>query len=78
MPVGQRSTAIDSLKTVIAAIDPVPVSELVAGVFDALERDALQVYVPGYFADLASGKAADIEGFLSGMAAYVASQKADQ
>ena len=51
-----------------------PVAELVDGVFDALDRDARQVYVPGYFAGLASGKAKDVEGFLAGMAGYVAQQ----
>jgi NAD(P)-dependent dehydrogenase (short-subunit alcohol dehydrogenase family) len=55
-----------------ASIQPVPVSELVAGVFDALDGDAVQVYVPAYFADLASGKAADVGGFLAGTAKYVA------
>jgi NAD(P)-dependent dehydrogenase (short-subunit alcohol dehydrogenase family) len=59
---------------VIAAIEAVPVTELVEGVFDALDRDARQVYVPGYFAGLASGKANDVEGFLAGMADYVAQQ----
>jgi NAD(P)-dependent dehydrogenase (short-subunit alcohol dehydrogenase family) len=58
---------------VIAAVDAVPVSELVDGVFDALEAGAVQVYVPAYFGELASGKAADVAGFLSGTAAYVAS-----
>jgi NAD(P)-dependent dehydrogenase (short-subunit alcohol dehydrogenase family) len=57
---------------VIAAVDPVPVSELVAGVFDALDRGVVQVYVPAYFADLASGKAGNVEGFLAGTANYVA------
>jgi short-subunit dehydrogenase len=59
---------------VIAAIEAVPVAELVDGVFDALDQDARQVYVPGYFAGLASGKANDVDGFLAGMAAYVAQQ----
>jgi NAD(P)-dependent dehydrogenase (short-subunit alcohol dehydrogenase family) len=47
---------------------------LVNGVFDALDSGAVQVYVPGYFADLASGKAGNVEGFLSGAAKYVAQQ----
>ena len=58
-----------------ATIEPVPVSELVAGVFDALDSDAVQVYVPGYFADLAAGKAADVGRFLAGTAKYVADQR---
>ena len=62
---------------VIAAVEAVPVAELVDGVFDALDRDARQVYVPGYFAGLASGKAKDVEGFLTGMADYVAQQTGD-
>jgi NAD(P)-dependent dehydrogenase (short-subunit alcohol dehydrogenase family) len=61
---------------VLAAIEPVPVSELVDGVFDALERGAVQVYVPAYFADLASGKAGNVQGFLAGAAKYIADQKA--
>jgi hypothetical protein len=32
--------------------------------------------VPGYFGDLASGKAGNVEGFLSGAAQYIASQQA--
>ena len=55
-----------------AAVEPVPVSELVAGVFDALDGDAIQVYVPAYFAELASAKAADVGRFLAGTAKYVA------
>jgi NAD(P)-dependent dehydrogenase (short-subunit alcohol dehydrogenase family) len=61
---------------VLAAIEPVPVSELVDGVFGALDSGAVQVYVPGYFADLASGKAANVERFLSGTAKFIADQKA--
>jgi NAD(P)-dependent dehydrogenase (short-subunit alcohol dehydrogenase family) len=57
---------------VMASVEAVPVSELVGGVFDALDSGAIQVYVPGYFADLAVAKAKDVAGFLSGTAAYVA------
>ncbi len=56
------------------AIDPVPVSELVGGVFDALDRGGIQVYVPEYFAELASGKAANVDRFLSGTAKYLAAR----
>jgi short-subunit dehydrogenase len=60
---------------VLAAIEPVPVSELVDGVFDALDRGAVQVYVPEYFAEFASGKAGNVERFLSGTAKYIADQQ---
>jgi NAD(P)-dependent dehydrogenase (short-subunit alcohol dehydrogenase family) len=60
---------------VLAAIDPVPVSELVDGVFGAMDRGAVQVYVPEYFGELASGKAANVERFLSGTAKYIAAQQ---
>ncbi len=60
---------------VVAAVEAVPVSDLVSGVFDALDRGAVQVYVPGYFADLASQKAGDVEGFLSGTARYIATHQ---
>jgi short-subunit dehydrogenase len=55
-------------------VQAVPVADLVEGVFDALDRDARQVYVPGFFAGIASGKANDVEAFLAGMADYVAQQ----
>jgi len=61
---------------VVAGVEAVPVSELVGGVFDALDSGAIQVYVPGYFGDLASGKAGNVEGFLSGTAKYVAKHQA--
>jgi short-subunit dehydrogenase len=60
---------------VITAVEAVPVSDLVDGVFDALDRGAVQVYIPGYFADFATGKANDVEGFLAGTAAYIADQQ---
>jgi len=60
----------------LAEVEAVPVSELVDDVFDALDRDAVQVYVPGYFADLVSGKAANLEEFMAGAAAYIASKQA--
>ncbi len=53
---------------------PIPVAELVEGVFEALDQGVIQVYVPGWFADLASGKAANVEGFVSGAAEFVAQQ----
>jgi short-subunit dehydrogenase len=61
---------------VIAGVDPIPVEELVRGVFDALDSDALQVYVPAWFAGIAAQKAADVPTFLAGMADFVTKAKA--
>jgi short-subunit dehydrogenase len=61
---------------VMASVEMVPVSELVHDVFEALETGAAQVYVPAYFGDIVSAKAADVAKFLSGTASYIAAQKA--
>ncbi len=60
-----------------ADIAPIPVSDLVAAVLDALARDALEVYVPDFFKEFAVGKANNLEGFLSGAADFVRHQDAD-
>ena len=57
--------------------EAIPVSEVVAAVFDGLARDATQVYVPAFFEDLAAGKARDVPAFLAGTAAFVAAQTRD-
>jgi short-subunit dehydrogenase len=57
-----------------AEVAPIQVADLVSAVLDALERDALEVYVPEYFKEFAVGKANNIEGFLSGAAAFVRRQ----
>jgi short-subunit dehydrogenase len=54
-----------------AQVEAIPVEEAVATMVDGIERGAAQVYVPQWFADIASGKAADVEGFLAGTAEYV-------
>lgn len=56
------------------SIEAIPVAELVDGVMDAIDRDAREVYVPAWFKDLASGKAANVEGFLAGTADWVREQ----
>lgn len=58
-----------------ASIEPISVSELVDGVMDAIARDALEVYVPAWFKEIASGKAANVEGFVAGSAEWVAQQR---
>jgi short-subunit dehydrogenase len=62
---------------VLAAVESVPVSKLVEAVFDGLDQGLMQIYVPAYFADLASQKASDVPAFLAGMAAFVAAQRKD-
>ena len=57
-----------------ASVEPVPVSEVVGAVFDALDRGAVQVYVPEWFGDLAAGKSSNVAGFLAGAAEFVAQQ----
>ena len=52
-------------------------AELVDGVFDALDAGRSQVYVPGYFEELAAGKAADVDAFLAGTAEYVRTGRTD-
>lgn len=65
----------DNDPVLTTAIVPVPVDELVAEVFAALERGASQVYVPSWFYDVAVQKARDLDTFLAGAAAFVAEQR---
>ncbi len=60
----------------VASVEPVPVSELVTAVLDALSSGAIQVYVPAWFADLTPQKARDVQGFLAGTADFVRQQQA--
>lgn len=57
-------------------VTPVPVSELVSGVFDALERGSSQVYIPEWFAGLAARKAQDLDAYQLGVAEFTARQQA--
>ena len=58
-----------------ATIEAIPVEEAVQAMMAGVVAGAAQVYVPQWFADIASGKAADVEGFLAGTAEYVRSQR---
>jgi len=58
-----------------AAIEPISVDEAVAAVLEGLRDDAVQVYVPGFFAELASGKAANVGGFIQGAAEFMRAQR---
>jgi short-subunit dehydrogenase len=67
----------DNDPVAVSTVTPIPVSELVAAVFEALEDGASQVYVPAWFRDVAERKARDLDAYLSGVAAFVAEQGHD-
>ena len=52
-----------------------PVSVAVDAILAGLDTEAAQVYVPGYFADIAATKAQDVSEFLKGTAAYIRQQR---
>ncbi|HVB94500.1 MAG TPA: SDR family NAD(P)-dependent oxidoreductase [Acidimicrobiales bacterium] len=58
-------------------VESITVVEASTIILDGIASGALSVYVPGYFAEFASQKAQNVDGFLAGTAAYVQSQ-ADQ
>jgi short-subunit dehydrogenase len=58
-------------------IEPISAEEVAAAVLDALVRGTSQVYVPAWFADIAAGKAGNVDGFISGAAEYVRQQRSD-
>jgi short-subunit dehydrogenase len=64
----------DNDPVVESPVVPIPVGELVTAVFDAIEQDASQVYVPPWFGDVVAGKAKDLDTYLAGAAAFVAQQ----
>ena len=59
----------------MGGVEAIPVEDAVQAILDGLARDALQIYVPEHFAQYATGKAANVEGFLAGTAAYVRSNR---
>ncbi len=59
----------------VTGIDPAPVSELVDAVMAGLRAGSRQIYVPSWFADIAKGKVENLEGFMSGAAAFVREQR---
>ena len=58
-----------------APVEFITVGELVSATFDALDRGALEVYIPEYFKEFATGKANNVEGFVAGTAEYMAQQQ---
>jgi short-subunit dehydrogenase len=59
-----------------AGVEAIPVDEAVAGIMEGLDAGATSIYVPGYFRDLATGKATNNDEFLAGAAEFVRSQPA--
>ncbi|MHB1585392.1 MAG: SDR family NAD(P)-dependent oxidoreductase [Acidimicrobiales bacterium] len=60
----------------LAAVDALTVDEAVSQIMAALADDAVEVYVPGWFADVVTGKVNDLGAFLAGAAAWVRQQQA--
>jgi NAD(P)-dependent dehydrogenase (short-subunit alcohol dehydrogenase family) len=58
-----------------ADVEAITVDEAVSAILAGLAAGNSQVYVPDWFAGLASGKAGNVEGFLAGTAEYVRSQR---
>jgi len=59
-----------------APVEFITVGELVDATFDALDRGVIEVYIPEYFKEFATGKANNVEGFVSGTAEYMRQQTA--
>jgi short-subunit dehydrogenase len=59
-----------------APVEFITVGELVDATFDALDRGAIEVYIPEYFKEFATGKANNVEGFVAGTAEYMRQQTA--
>lgn len=58
----------------VTGIDPAPVSELVEAVMSGLRAGSREIYVPSWFSDIAKGKVDNLDGFMSGAAAFVREQ----
>ena len=59
-----------------APVEFITVGELVDATFDALDRGAIEVYIPEYFKEFVTGKANNVEGFVAGTAEYMRQQQA--
>jgi NAD(P)-dependent dehydrogenase (short-subunit alcohol dehydrogenase family) len=57
-----------------AGVEAISVDDAVRAIMDGIAAGALSVYVPEYFAEFASGKAQNVEGFLAGAAEFVRGQ----
>lgn len=57
------------------AVEPITVEEAVGTILEGLRSEVFQVYVPEWFAKLASDKAAHVEAFLEGTAAFMRGER---
>ncbi|HMQ28949.1 MAG TPA: SDR family oxidoreductase, partial [Acidimicrobiales bacterium] len=55
-------------------IDPLPPRAVFDALVDQLDAGSFERYVPDWFADIASGKAANLDGYLAGAAEYLRSK----
>jgi NAD(P)-dependent dehydrogenase (short-subunit alcohol dehydrogenase family) len=55
-------------------VPSITVEEAADTILKGIATGSLSIYVPGYFAEFAASKAQDVDGFLAGTAAYVASR----
>jgi short-subunit dehydrogenase len=57
-------------------IERIPVDQMVDGIVEALGDDSIEVYVPAWFKEIATGKASNLDVFLAGSAEWVRQQQA--
>ena len=50
-------------------------TEAATTILEGIAAGSLAIYVPGYFAEFAANKAQDVDAFLAGTAAYLASRE---
>ncbi len=58
------------------AVDAIPVSEMIDAIIDGINNDAVEVYCPPFFKDIAVGKMQNVAGFVAGAAEWLKSQQA--
>lgn len=56
-------------------IEALPTSAVVDAVVEQLAAGTFEAYVPDWFADVAAGKAGNVQGFLAGAAEYLAAKR---
>jgi hypothetical protein len=62
----------------IAAVDALPVSEIVEPVLQMIENDTFEIAVPDWFNTVWAGKYTDVAAFLEGTKTWLATQATGQ